>query len=181
MATGSDDQSRYADPQVEGAPSRMAVAGHPLHPMTVTFPIAFLMAALPSDLAFILLDDPFWARSSLWLLGAGTFMGAVAGLIGTAELLWVGPIRRRVTSWSHFVAAVMLLAVGFANWALRLHDPAAILPWGLYLSALGVALTVVAGWLGAKLVFDHQIGIWDDNELDPATPGRPPPTRPAGH
>ena len=176
------DSEISPDPQVEGAPSRMAVAGHPLHPMTVTFPIAFLMAALPSDLAFVLLDDPFWARMSLWLLGAGTTMGVLAGVIGTIELLLVGGIRRRLTSWSHFVMAVMLLAIGFANWMLRLDDAAgAILPWGLYLSAVGAALTAIAGWLGAKLVFHHQIGVWEKNEIDPNTPGQPPRPGPVGH
>ena len=176
------DWGDSADPKVEGAPSNMAIAGHPLHPMTVTFPIAFLMAALPSDLAFMLLDDPFWARVSLWLLGVGTIMGVVAGVVGTIELLWVSGIRRRLTSWSHFVMAVMLLAVGFANWMLRLDDAAgAILPWGLYLSAVGVVLTATAGWLGAKLVFHHQIGVWEKNELDPDTPGQPPGVGPVGH
>ncbi len=173
------DEQTSPDPQLEGAPSRMAVAGHPLHPMTVTFPIAFLLAALPADLAFLLLDDAFWARVSLWLLGVGTFSGIAAGLIGTVELLWVQGIRRRITSWSHFVLAVMLLSVAFANWMLRLPDPVvAIYPWGVYLSALGALLTALAGWLGGKLVFHHQIGIWDENELDPKTPGQPPPTAP---
>lgn len=176
------DPQACPDPELEGAVSRMAVAGHPLHPMTVTFPIAFLMAALPSDLAFVLLGDPFWARMSLWLLGAGTFIGILAGVVGTIELLWVGGIRRRLTSWSHFVLAVMLLAVGFGNWMLRLDDAVgAVFPWGLYLSSLGAALTAMAGWLGAKLVFHHQIGIWEENELDPDTPGQPPRTGPAGH
>ncbi len=177
-----NDWQAPSDPKTEGSASRMAVAGHPLHPMTVTFPIAFLMAALPSDLAFVLLEDPFWARMSLWLLGAGTIMGIVAGVVGTTELLCVGGIRRRLTSWSHFVMAVMLLAVGFANWMLRLDDAAgAILPWGLYLSAVGALLTAIAGWLGAKLVFHHQIGIWDENELDPDTPGQPPRVGPVRH
>lgn len=175
----TQDEQASPDPQLEGAPSRMAVAGHPLHPMTVTFPIAFLLAALPADLAFLYLQDAFWARVSLWLLGVGTFAGVVAGVIGTIELLWVEGIRRRITSWSHFVLAVMLLSVGFANWSLRLPDPvAAIYPWGVYLSALGALLTAIAGWLGGKLVFHHQIGIWDENELDPDTPGRPPPPAP---
>lgn len=181
MPPTNELQQQPADPQTEGAHSRMAVAGHPLHPMTITFPVAFLMAALPSDLAWILLGDPFWARMSLWMLGAGTLMGLIAGTIGTIELLWVSGIRRRLTSWSHFVIAVMLLSVGFANWVLRLGDSVgAIVPWGIYLSALGALLTAVAGWLGAKLVFHHQVGIWDENELDPATPGQPPPLGPVG-
>jgi uncharacterized membrane protein len=148
------------DPVEEGAPSAVAVAGHPIHPMTVTFPIAFLTTALGSDLAYLFFADPFWARMSLWLLGIGTFAGIGAGVAGAVELLVVEGIRRRAAAWSHFVAAVMLLAVGFANWLLRLDDAeAAVLPWGLYLSSLGALMVGLAGWLGGKLVFHHQLGI----------------------
>ena len=63
--------------------------------------------------------------------------------------------------------AVMLLSVGVANWGLRVDDAAArILPWGLYLSALGAMLVGVAGWLGGTLVFEHQVGIIDADEED---------------
>ncbi len=155
---------RSPDPITEGAESRVAVAGHPVHPMMVTFPIAFLIAVLGSDLAYLVSDDPFWARASLWLAGAGTLGGLAAGIAGAVELLAVRGIRRRAAAWSHFVAAVMPISVGFANWLYRLPDAeAAVLPWGLYLSALGVAQVGLAGWLGGKLVFHHQIGIVDED------------------
>jgi uncharacterized membrane protein len=156
---------RFSDPQDEGAPSAVAVAGHPLHPMMVTFPIAFLTTVLASDLAFVFLGDPFWARMSLWLLGIGTMGGFVAGITGAVELLWVRGIRRRAAAWSHFVAAVMLLSIAFANWLLRLGDAeVAVVPWGLYLSTLGAMLVGLAGWLGGKLVFHHQLGIETESD-----------------
>lgn len=153
------------DPVGQGAPSAVAVAGHPIHPMTVTFPIAFLVTAVGSDLAYVWFQDPFWARMSLWLIGIGTFGGIGAGIAGTVEVLVVRGIRRRAAAWSHFVTAVMLLSVGFANWVLRLDDAqAAVLPWGLYLSVLGAMLVGLAGWLGGKLVFEHRIGIATDDD-----------------
>ena len=60
-----------------GVPSTAAVAGHPIHPMLVVFPISFLVAVLASDLAFWGTNDPFWARASNWLLGAGVVMGSL--------------------------------------------------------------------------------------------------------
>jgi uncharacterized membrane protein len=144
--------------------ARVAVAGHPIHPMLVTFPIAFLLAMVPVDLAWILTGDEFWPRLGLWLAGAGFFMGAVAGIAGTIELLAIPGVRRRGASWSHFVAAVTLISVAFANWYLRIADPAAlIVPLGLSLSVLGAVLTGVAGWLGGNLVFEHQIGVVHDD------------------
>jgi uncharacterized membrane protein len=151
------------DPPETGTPTAVAVSGHPLHPMLVTFPIAFLTAALPSDVAFLYFGDPFWARMSFWLVGVGTLMGVLAGIAGTAELLAIPGIRRRVAAWNHFVASVMLLAVSFANWAWRLGDvEAAVAPCGVAMSALGVMMVVFAGWLGGGLVFEHQIGVEND-------------------
>ena len=132
--------------------------------MLVTFPIAFLLAMVPVDLAFILTNDEFWARLALWLAGTGFFMGTIAGIAGTIELLVIPGVRRRGASWSHFIAAVTLLSVAFANWYLRLADPQAlIVPIGLSLSILGAVLTGVAGWLGGNLVFEHQIAVVHDD------------------
>lgn len=155
---------RYSEPPADGTPTVAAVQGHPLHPMLVAFPIAFLLATLATDAGFLLTGDEFWARVSLWLLGAGFTMGAVAGVTGTVELLAVRGIRQRAAGWSHFIAAVMLLSVAFANWLLRIGDPVGIIwPWGAYLSALGALLVAIAGWLGGNLVFEHQVGIVDDD------------------
>lgn len=135
--------------------------------MLVPFPIAFLLALLAADVAWWWWQDPFWPRMSLWLAGAGAFMGVVAGIVGTVELLSVRNIRRRVAAWSHFVIAVMLLSVSIANWGLRLDDAEAhVLPWGIYLSGLGAVLVGLAGWLGGTLVFEHQVGVLDEDEED---------------
>ncbi|MEI2416837.1 DUF2231 domain-containing protein [Orrella sp. JC864] len=154
---------RHAPPK--GTHTQVHIARHPMHPMLVTFPIAFLLGALASDAAYWFLQDGFWARASLWLVGAGTVMGILAGIAGTVELLAVAGIRRRAVSWSHFVAAVMLLAVGFINWVLRLpHGEPTVTLLNLYLSALGAGLVAIAGWLGGKLVFEHQVGIHEEEE-----------------
>jgi len=132
--------------------------------MMVTFPIAFLMAMVPTDLAWILTGDDFWARVSLWLAGAGALTGLAAGLAGTIELLIIPGVRRRGASWSHFVAAITLISVAFTNWFLRLADPTEmILPWGLTLTLLGAVLTGMAGWLGGNLVFEHRIGVVEED------------------
>ena len=156
---------RFSKPPPEdGTTTKVAVAGHPLHPMLVTFPIAFLLGAFASDVAFWFRADPFWARMSLWLIGAGTVMGTIAGIAGTVELLAISGIRRRAASWSHFVAAVVMLSVAAANWLVRLEDPeGAVMPLGLFLSALTAGLVSIAGWLGGTLVFEHRIGIVEED------------------
>lgn len=143
--------------------SFVAVAGHPLHPMLVAFPIAYLVGALASDAAFWWTGDPFWARASLWILGCGLFMGSFAALAGMLDFLLVREIRHHVTSWSHFLAAVMMLSLTAANWWMRVPDPSgSLLPWGAFLSGFSVLALVVAGWLGGKLVFEHNVGIGEE-------------------
>ncbi len=157
----------YADPVSHGTTTSIHFMGHPIHAMLVPFPIAFLMGVFASDLAWWWWSDPFWARMSLWLAGVGAVTGIFAGAVGTFELLSVRDIRRRAAAWSHFVAAIMLLAVGVANWGMRVADAEAnIVPWGLYLSGLGALLVSVAGWLGGTLVFEHQVGVLDADEED---------------
>ena len=165
---------KFGKPLSAGAPTLVAFARHPLHPMLVPFPIAFFLGALASDLAAWYTGDVFWPRASMWLLGAGLCMGVIAGVAGTVELLCVTGIRRRPASWNHFVVAVMLLAVQFFNWLSRILDPVgSVVPVGIYLSGLGALLVASAGWLGGKLVFEHQIAVGgsdtehqaDDSEL----------------
>ena len=140
--------------------SKIALAGHPIHAILVTFPIALVVGTLGADLFWWLTADPFFARVGLWTSGWGFGMGVLSAIAGTAELLAGRGIRRRPESWNHAVAAMMLLATIGANWALRLYDPeGAILPWGALLSLGGLVFVGLAGWQGGKLVFEHQIGV----------------------
>ncbi|MEZ0170359.1 DUF2231 domain-containing protein [Microvirga sp. TS319] len=140
--------------------SAVAVAGHPVHAMLVTFPIAFTVGTLAADVLYWWWGDAFWARAALWSSGAAFMLGVIAGLVGTAELVLVKGIRKRAASWTHAIAAMMLIAIIGTNWGLRISDhEAAVLPTGLFLSALGMVFVGIAGWHGGKLVFEHQIGL----------------------
>lgn len=139
--------------------SRIAISGHPLHAMLVAFPIALTMSVLGADLLYWWTGDVFWARAAGWASFGAFFMGVIAGITGTAELLIVKGIRNRSASWTHFILAVMLLSLLGANWALRIGDyEGAVLPLGLLVSAIAAGLTAITGWHGGKLVFDYQIG-----------------------
>jgi uncharacterized membrane protein len=139
--------------------SAIAVAGHPLHAMSVHFPIALVFGTLAVDVFYWWTADPFWLRVGLWTAGTAFVAGMAAGVVGTVELLLVPGIRARVASWAHAIAAVTLISVAGANWGLRLLEPDAVLPHGLLLSALAAVLTGVAGWHGGKLIFDHGVGL----------------------
>ena len=66
------------------ASSAVAVAGHPVHAMSVHFPIAFVIATLGCDVFYWWSADPFWLRAGLWASGFAFMAGVGAGLVGTA-------------------------------------------------------------------------------------------------
>lgn len=143
-----------------GAGSRAAIFGHPLHPMLVGFPIAFFIGAFVADLAFLILGDAFWARGSFWLLVGGFAMGLVAALPGSIDLLTIQHARRWGLAWTHGLLNLCVLTGALVNLLSRRADvTGAILPYGLLLSALTVALLGVSGWLGGEMVFRHGIGV----------------------
>lgn len=144
----------------EDTGSTLSLAGHPIHPMLVNFPITFLSTALVTDLVYLWRGDAFWALVSFWAILAGLAMGGLAALAGMLDFLLTPVIRRFMGSWSHFIAGIMALAIAGGNLVWRWDDPVASLwPWGLVLSLLNVAVVMLAGWLGGKLVFDHNIGV----------------------
>ncbi len=148
-----------ADLKQHDVSSAVAVAGHPIHAMSVHFPIALVIATLGVDIFYWWTADPFWVRVGLWSAGFAFVTGVGASIVGTMELLLVPGIRKRAASWAHAVAALLLLAVAGANWSLRLAHPEAVLPHGLMLSVLATVATGLAGWHGGKLIFHHGIGL----------------------
>ncbi len=159
-----DEMSDSANPVLskideKDASSAIAVAGHPLHAMTVHFPIALVFVTLSIDILYWWSGDAFWLRAGLWSSGGAFFMGVAAGIVGTAELLAVAGIRERVASWAHAVAAMMLISIAGLNWGLRVSESINVLPHGLLVSLLAALVTGMAGWHGGKLIFDHGVGL----------------------
>lgn len=140
--------------------SRMSVAGHPIHPMLIHFPVAALLALLATDFAYIYTKDFFWARAGFWLAAVGTLGGAVSGLIGLIDLVSVHRIRRLISGWCHAIFAVMMLSLATFNWMLRIPDAAAnIVPAGVYMSLLTAFLIFLASIMGGQLVYEYGVGV----------------------
>lgn len=141
--------------------SRAAIAGHPIHPMLIHFPVAALIALVASDATYLYGADPFWSRASLWLAGVGALGGWVASVAGLVDLLSVKQIRRLITAWAHALMAVMMLSVATLNWQLRMGDDPGqlVMPWGFGLSLLTAAFISLASYLGGRLVYENAVGV----------------------
>ncbi|NDV01165.1 DUF2231 domain-containing protein [Pseudoroseicyclus tamaricis] len=147
-------------PGFDQTESRVAILGHPIHAMSVAFPVALTFCTIGADLFYWWTGEPFWARAGLWAVGTGFLFGMAAGFSGTAELLLVSGIRARAPAWTHFIIAVCTLALLGANWGYRLTTGYidAVLPYGILLSALSLGMVALTGWHGGKLVFDYRLG-----------------------
>lgn len=153
------DDPVVSHPDFNRTETRMAILGHPLHAMSVAFPVALTFCAFGADLLYWWSGEQRWAWAALWATGTAFLFGLLAGASGTLELLMVPGIRMRAAAWTHFVIAVMLLSLLGLNWGWRMTGyEAAILPWGLLMSGFAVLMVIATGWHGGKLVFDYGLG-----------------------
>lgn len=141
--------------------STAKVAGHPLHPMIIPFPIAFLVSAFVTDLVFLATRNDLWATGSMWLLGAGVVTALLAAVFGFADFFGDRQIRALRTAWWHMggnLIAVVLAAVNV--WMRATGDPQAVAAGtGVILSGVVVALLLFNGWMGWELVYRHHVGV----------------------
>ncbi len=142
------------------------IAGHPIHPMLIVFPIAFLLATLACDIVYLNTGEPGWAIAAMWLVGAGVVTALVAALAGFADFLGEERVREIADAWQHMIGNLLAVVLAAISWMLRASQGAeeAVMPWGLALS-LAVALVLgYTGWKGGELVYRHRVGI---HEADP--------------
>ncbi|WP_449416583.1 DUF2231 domain-containing protein [Phormidium nigroviride] len=149
--------SEYRD---SGITSSINIAGHPIHPIIVIFPVAFLVGAAGSDIGYWLTSDPFWARASVWLIGAGFVSGILAGITGFLDFSRIKRVRDRSAGWLHMAGNITALVLSLINWVMRFGDPIApIFPIGITISIIVATLLGISGWFGGELTFRHKVGV----------------------
>lgn len=167
--------------------SKVKLAGHPLHPILVHFPIAFYAAALAGFAAYSFGADPLWFRLAVYASVAGVVTALVAALPGSIDWIFGIPTGSPAKSvgLAHMllnVAALLVFAAnGWLQWEHRLDaSPPVRLP--VLLALVGVVLTSVAGYLGGRMMQKHHVGIEltpEQERLEPRSnpraERRPPP------
>lgn len=150
----------------ENPDSTAKVGGHPIHPMLIPFPIAFLVGTLVSDVLFWQLGDPFWAKASVYLLVAALVTAALAAVTGLIDFWGDARIRALSHAWQHMIGNVVAVVLSVVNLLIRLGDPeASVVPLGLAISAIVGLLLIFTGWRGGDLVYRHKVGIPDQVQL----------------
>jgi len=144
--------------------SRASIAGHPIHPILIPFPIGLLVFSLVADLIYLWRGNPVWENYVAFYTLLGGIIGAVAaavpGLIDWATL--TDPAAVKVANWHARVNIVGLL-IFIASFYLRTTSGATWIAGmprlPIMLSFIGVIGLGVAGYLGGELVFRHGVGV----------------------
>jgi uncharacterized membrane protein len=142
--------------------STAQVAGHPLHPMLIPFPVAFLVSTLVCDLLFWNTGNTAWSTASLYLLGAALVMAALAAIAGLTDFLGEQRIRSLSAAWHHMIGNVVVVLLSLWNWYRRYEaGDAAVLPTGLVISLIVVLILLYTGWRGWEMVYRHRVAVAD--------------------
>jgi uncharacterized membrane protein len=147
--------------------SKAKLAGHSVHQMLIVFPLGLLAASIFFDLLHLATGDAIRAHVAYWMIIAGLIGGLVAAPFGVIDWLAIPQgTRARTIGLVHGVGNVVVLLLFFGSWLLRRDNPASPGAAAIVLSALGVALAVVTGWLGGELVDRLGVAVDDGANLN---------------
>jgi uncharacterized membrane protein len=66
----------------------MKIAGHPVHPMLIVFPLGLLATAVIFDIITLSTSDGKWSNMSWYMIAAGIIGGLVSAVFGLLD--WIG-------------------------------------------------------------------------------------------
>lgn len=150
--------------------STASISGHPIHPMLIPYPFAFLTGAAAFDALAATRRDRDLATTARHLGTAGLLTAVVAAVPGIIDYLTAVPSGRpRETATKHMLSNVTALTCFAAAAAARRENS---LPSRdtLVCGLVGSVLLGVGGWLGGKLSYHHQVGVTPEERLESREP-----------
>ena len=136
-----------------------SVAGHPVHPLLIVFPVGLFIFSLLCDLiALLSADAQTWYTVALYTM-VGGFVGAlIAAMPGFIDFLSITDDRVRKIAIMHMACNLIAVTLYGVNIWLRVNgdDPSGT---PLLLSLIAVGLLGISGWLGGAMVYRHGVGV----------------------
>jgi nitrite reductase/ring-hydroxylating ferredoxin subunit/uncharacterized membrane protein len=135
--------------------------GHPLHPMLVGFPIAYLFGGACIDVLAQVSHRSSWSRTARHMNALGLGSALVAAAPGLVDYVFAVPpestAKKRATR--HLLTNLSALALFAIARAGRRADDARPSPWAVAAEVCGTGLMAAAGWMGGTLVYRNQIAV----------------------
>lgn len=140
-----------------------SIAGHPIHPMLIPFPIGLWVFSLVADLIFMWNGNPAWETVAFYTMAGGIVGAVLAAVFGLIDLLGVKDSQVFRTGLFHAGANVVALVVFVIDFYLRTTGGSQMVGANskipFVLSLVGVVVLVVAGWLGGELAYRYGVGV----------------------
>lgn len=151
-----------------------SIAGHPIHPMIVPLAIGGFVFSFIFDVVCLATGhvDP-WSTVAYYTMIGGVVGALIAAVFGLVDLLSLPTGHTKNIALTHMSINLAVVALFAFNAWLRTGQPN---PSGtpFVLSIVGIALLVVSGWLGGKMVFEAGVGVsLGEAPAASARPGRP--------
>jgi uncharacterized membrane protein len=148
---------------------------HPLHPLTVHFPIALLFTSVFFDLLGILTEKKQLSQTGWWLLILGLVGGAVAAGFGmwTEEQVEASGVpEAAVDRHEAFALTTMAVfaALAVVRWRMRARWSSRDRVIYLSVAMVGLLLLGITGFYGGELVYRYGAGV--------ESPAAPPQGKP---
>jgi len=140
--------------------SKVNIKSHPLHPILVSFPIAFFTGTFLFDCLGAFTGNNTFTVTGYYLNVAGIVSGVVAAIPGIIDYFFTVPpessASKRAAKHGLINTSVLLLFSGIL-WYRQSGEAHMFVM--LSLEIVAITLLLIAGWLGGTLVHRNQIGI----------------------
>jgi uncharacterized membrane protein len=134
-----------------------SIAHHPIHPMLVSIPIGLWVFSLVCDLFYLRGGGgEVWRSVALFSLVGGLAGALVAAIPGFIDMLSLDGYLKRV-ALTHMAINLLVVGLYAVNGWLRTTD--ANVETTTWLSAAGIGLLLISGWLGGKMVYVHGVAV----------------------
>jgi len=141
--------------------SAARIKDHPIHPILVGFPIAYLAGSAVAGLWARATNRPSWYRTATHMNGLGILSALAAAVPGLIDYVFAVPPKSsgKDRATNHMFANVSALGLFAVSRLGRRNADDRPPAWTVATELCGLGLLTTGGWLGGTLVYRNQIGV----------------------